>query len=102
MYDSKTTLFFIIRDFFGGGTPFSRLQTKLIDGIRRVWDDMRKPDKFKDTKIEDLFDFEFCPLPDKRHKPNEFIAAVGRLRARYYLPACLVPLGSWPTRANSC
>lgn len=45
--NSKTTLFFIIRDFFGGGTPFSRLQNKLIDGIRRVWDDMRKPEKFK-------------------------------------------------------
>ena len=38
---------FVIRDHFAEDTPLSALRDKIMDGIGKVWQEVRKPEKFK-------------------------------------------------------
>ncbi|CAP71009.1 uncharacterized protein PODANS_6_3800 [Podospora anserina S mat+] len=79
---TRSLLFFVIRDFVGN-TPLENLRTTLITDLSKIWSSISKPQGLEDSKIEDYFDFAFSALPHKIYQPEKFLAEVDRLGARF-------------------
>ena len=42
------------------------------DSLNDIWQDIYKPDGYKDSKISDFFDLDFAFLAHKWYQKNEF------------------------------
>jgi hypothetical protein len=51
--------------------------------IQGIWRDIYKPDKFKNSKPTDLFDFEYMTLPHKLYEEKKFMEEVMVLKDRF-------------------
>eukprot|EP01099_Mayorella_cantabrigiensis_P004283 TRINITY_DN3211_c0_g2_i6.p1 TRINITY_DN3211_c0_g2~~TRINITY_DN3211_c0_g2_i6.p1 ORF type:complete len:630 (+),score=149.63 TRINITY_DN3211_c0_g2_i6:486-2375(+) len=87
---NKTLLFFVIRDHFYDvkrrtGTPIELLTPTIQKDLEKIWTDIIKPDDFKESKVQDFFDFDFTGLPHKLHAPDEFETKVNLLKTRFFI-----------------
>ncbi|WFD36186.1 Dynamin-like GTPase that mediates homotypic ER fusion [Malassezia cuniculi] len=78
----KTMLLFVIRDFVGM-TPLEDLRDTVTNDLHRIWQSLNKPAGLEDAQLEDFFDLSFAALPHKVLQPNDFNAAVDKLRQRF-------------------
>ena len=62
---SAKKLLFVIRDFDDRGNNKQRIQELIDTDIKNLWNEIYKPDKFKDSEAKDFFQFDFCMLPHK-------------------------------------
>ena len=88
---SKTLLLFVIRDH-DEETPLEALKDKLMEGMTKIWAEVNKPDRFKDSTLDTFFEFEFVSLPHKKHQAREVVhakAVLGRFSEldQYVVPA---------------
>jgi len=58
-------LLFVLRDFDDRGNNRDKIKDLIGKDVAKLWDEIYKPDEFKDSKAEDFFDFEFTMLPHK-------------------------------------
>lgn len=67
LFDQKSAkkLLFILRDFDDRGNNGERIKTILLNDISKIWNEIYKPDKFKDARAEQFFQFEFAMMPHK-------------------------------------
>lgn len=68
----KTLLLFIIRDHMKQVTPLEMLQATLEKDLATIWNELIKPDQFKNSNVRDFFDLEFTSLPNKPLMPDAF------------------------------
>ncbi|KAK0723246.1 RHD3/Sey1 [Lasiosphaeria miniovina] len=78
----RSLLFFVIRDHIGN-TPLSNLRNTLIQDLSKIWSSISKPQGLENSKIDDYFDFAFAALPHKVLQPQQFLAEVDKLGARF-------------------
>lgn len=62
---SAKKLLFVMRDFDDRGNNREKIMDLIQKDISNLWSEIYKPAKFKDSKAEDFFEFEFCMLPHK-------------------------------------
>ena len=60
----KTLLLFVLRDHTQK-TSLAQFGETLTRDVQKIWNDIQKPDAYKDTPLSDLFDLDFCSLPHK-------------------------------------
>ena len=48
------------------------MKQKLIGDMNTIWEKVHKPETHIDTKISDLFDFQFETLASKKHEEPKF------------------------------
>ncbi|RKP05445.1 root hair defective 3 GTP-binding protein-domain-containing protein [Thamnocephalis sphaerospora] len=78
----KTIILFLVRDCSDDAlkeTLVSALNVLITD----AWECVEKPDDLKDYAVGDIFDYDVVTLPSKIDAPDEFDAAVDRLRERF-------------------
>eukprot|EP01006_Ploeotia_vitrea_P045321 TRINITY_DN66931_c7_g13_i2.p1 TRINITY_DN66931_c7_g13~~TRINITY_DN66931_c7_g13_i2.p1 ORF type:complete len:798 (-),score=459.54 TRINITY_DN66931_c7_g13_i2:154-2547(-) len=81
---SKTILMFVIRDHDEEqGTPLAALRDRLLNEMRDLWKDVRKPAEFEESDISEFFEIEFVGLADFRYRKEQFHEQVGVLRSRF-------------------
>jgi hypothetical protein len=56
---------FVLRDFNDVGGNLANIMNQIKVDIDTIWAKIFKPEKYKDKKAEDFFDFEFYMLPHK-------------------------------------
>jgi hypothetical protein len=72
----------VLRDFDQKRNVKSRIQELILQDIRNIWNDIKKPEKYRDSLPSDFFEFEFIPLPHKKYCEEEFEAEIKELRKR--------------------
>ncbi|RKP10696.1 root hair defective 3 GTP-binding protein-domain-containing protein [Thamnocephalis sphaerospora] len=78
----KTMILFTIRDCRDEVSKESLTNT-LNERIRNAWANAKKPEDLKNRTVDDFFDYDVVMLPSKIESPNEFGAAVDKLRGRF-------------------
>ena len=56
---------FVLRDFDDRGNNKEKIIELIGKDITKLWDEIYKPEQYKDTKAEEFFNFEFFMLPHK-------------------------------------
>ncbi|RKP08012.1 root hair defective 3 GTP-binding protein-domain-containing protein [Thamnocephalis sphaerospora] len=78
----KTLLLFAIRDHTGELSQ-EHLFSELMSSISEAWSNLEKPSGLDMHAACDFFDCEVVTLPSKLNAPDEFDAAVSKLRTRF-------------------
>ncbi|EDO06068.1 Root hair defective 3 GTP-binding protein (RHD3) family protein [Babesia bovis T2Bo] len=79
--DYKTVLCFCIRDWFPELAPLETVRQKVVNEyMLGIWNDINKPDKFKNSKLEDIFRFELYGFNHALVHPDEFAKDSSRFR----------------------
>jgi hypothetical protein len=84
LFDQKSakTLLFVLRDFDKRDNA-ERIKIILENDIRRIWSEIFKPDKFRDSQPEQFFKFEFFMMPHKNFEEEKFLEKAAELRDRF-------------------
>ena len=80
---SSKKLLFVIRDFNDKGSNLISTKQQIGEDINKLWGEIYKPDKYKDSKAEDFFEFDFVFMPHKVYQEELFIQKVGELKQRF-------------------
>ncbi|KAJ2348692.1 Dynamin-like GTPase that mediates homotypic ER fusion [Coemansia sp. RSA 2618] len=80
--DSKTLLYFVIRDHVSS-TPLANLSATLRTDMERIWAGLNKPEGLEDAQLGDYFDLKFASLPHKVLQPENFEQAALGLRTQF-------------------
>lgn len=72
----------VLRDFDPQISKRDIIEANILKDINKIWDEIKKPDQYKDYSFSKFFTYEFTTLPHKKYKPAEFDAAVAELRKR--------------------
>lgn len=51
--------------------------------ITNLWAEIYKPEKFRDSKASDFFDFDFFMIPHKIYEEERFIEKCNELKGRF-------------------
>jgi len=95
-HPTKTVLLFIIRD--RSKTPKDKLEQVLREDMEKLWDSINKPEKHRDSQLQEFFDIKFVTLPNYEEKEEEFRAETTLLRRKFSDPE--EPSSLVPHRAN--
>eukprot|EP01125_Pyxidicula_operculata_P021753 TRINITY_DN8612_c0_g1_i1.p1 TRINITY_DN8612_c0_g1~~TRINITY_DN8612_c0_g1_i1.p1 ORF type:complete len:776 (+),score=231.36 TRINITY_DN8612_c0_g1_i1:30-2357(+) len=84
---NKTMLYFILRDYNEreAGT-IDAIGPVIIGDMNKLWNEMPKPEHFKESKVSDFFDFKFTGLSYKIQE-DKFTADVNDLKKKFFEPA---------------
>lgn len=69
-------LVFIVRDFSERENDAMKLKEKLFKEIREIWVKIHKPDEFKNTTFEEVFDLEVELIPYFTFDYENFVAKI--------------------------
>lgn len=72
----------ILRDFDPKRNVKEEIETMIVDDIHKIWSEIKKPEKYKDSLPENFFDFEFIALSHKIYLPKVFEKEVNEVRKR--------------------
>ncbi|KAL6654029.1 hypothetical protein ACP70R_007494 [Stipagrostis hirtigluma subsp. patula] len=78
----KTTLMLVIRD--RTKTPLEYLTQALREDMQKIWDDIPKPEIYKEAPLSEFFNVEVTALPSYEEKEDLFKEQVGQLRQRFF------------------
>ncbi|KAG0565256.1 hypothetical protein M758_8G171400 [Ceratodon purpureus] len=77
----KTTMLFVIRD--KTKTPMEILEPILRDDVQKIWDEVQKPGKHKDTPLTEFFNVEVTALSNYEEKEEQFNEEIAELNQRF-------------------
>ena len=72
----------MLRDFDPKRNARDKIESMILSEIHKIWDEIKKPEKYKDSKPEQFFKFEFITLSHKVYLPDKFNSEVMELRKR--------------------
>lgn len=81
--ESAKKILFVLRDFADSPGNFDKFKNILKKDIDTIWDDIYKPEKFKNSKATDFFKFEHAFMPHKVYAEEKFMAKAAELKARF-------------------
>ena len=77
---SAKKLLFVLRDFDDRGNNRQRIQELIDTDIKNLWNEIYKPDQYKNSEAKDFFEFEFCMLPHKVYDEESFFEKCKELK----------------------
>ena len=72
----------MLRDFDPKRNARDKIESMILSDIHKIWEEIKKPEKYKDSKPEQFFKFEFITLSHKVYLPEKFNSEVMELRKR--------------------
>ena len=72
----------ILRDFEPNRHNKQKMEDLIMKDINNVWNEIPKPEKFKESTFGNFFKFEFVTLPHKKYKEDEFEEEIKQMRLR--------------------
>jgi protein SEY1 len=72
----------VLRDFDSSRNVKSKIEEMILKDIKLIWNDIKKPEKYKDSEPSNFFEFEFITLPHKKYFEEKFNDEVKDLRKR--------------------
>ena len=62
----------MLRDFDPKRNARDKIESMILSDIHKIWEEIKKPEKYKDSKPEQFFKFEFITLSHKVYLPDKF------------------------------
>jgi hypothetical protein len=72
----------ILRDFDPHRNVKAKIEELILKDINNIWNDIVKPEKYRDSSPQNFFKFEFITLPHKKYKEQEFESEIKEMRKR--------------------
>jgi hypothetical protein len=72
----------VLRDFDSSRNVKYKIEEMILKDIKLIWNDIKKPEKYKDSEPSNFFEFEFITLPHKKYFEDKFDEEVKELRKR--------------------
>lgn len=72
----------VLRDFDSSRNVKSKIEEMILKDIKSIWNDIKKPEKYRDSEPSNFFEFEFITLPHKKYFEEKFDEEVKLLRNR--------------------
>lgn len=72
----------VLRDFDPSRNQKAMIEKNILGDITNIWNEIKKPERFKDHPPSAFFEFEFVTLPHKKYKPEDFDKEVVQMRSR--------------------
>ena len=76
---NKKNILFVFRDHTGD-TSLDNLKNIIVEDTNNIWNDIHKPDEYKQSHINDFFDFDFHSISHKNLNKIEFKDKINDLR----------------------
>ena len=80
--DCAKKLLILLRDFDPKRDKKDKIETMILSDLHKIWEEIKKPEKFKNSTPDQFFSFEFITLPHKMYLPQQFDLEVGELKKR--------------------
>lgn len=75
-------LLFVIRDYPGGKNA-DAIKGLIDKDINQLWQDIHKPDQYKDSLAQEFFSIEFCLMPHKLYCEDQFVEKCKELKEKF-------------------
>ncbi len=75
----------VLRDFDSKRNQRSKIENLILQDINKIWGEIKKPEKYKDSQPSNFFEFEFITLPHKKYFEAEFDAEIMNLRGKLFM-----------------
>jgi hypothetical protein len=73
----------VLRDFDPKRNQLTIIQDLIIKDINKIWSEIKKPEKYKDSTPNNFFQFEFITLPHKKYFEAQFDEEIKAIRKRF-------------------
>lgn len=80
--DCAKKLLILLRDFDPKRNKKDKIESMILEDLHKIWKEIKKPEKYKDSTPDQFFSFEFITLPHKVYLPKEFDQEVGEIKKR--------------------
>lgn len=81
--ENKKKLVFVVRDFLFKGDNDQKTKDAILEDIKKIWDDIYKPEIYQHKKYSDFFDIDFCFMPHKIYFETDFEQKCKELKERF-------------------
>lgn len=78
--ESEKKIVIVLRDFDEDNDNQEQLQEYIIGDIKQIWEEIQKPESFKNCKPEDYFKFEFYTLAHKFYFEDKFKEGIEHIK----------------------
>jgi len=72
----------VLRDFDERHDVKERITEMILNDIKNIWREIKKPEKFRDYTPDRFFEFEFSTLPHKLYFEDKFMQEIREMRKR--------------------
>ena len=80
--ESEKKIIIVLRDFDSSVDDLSKLKESIMNDMKQIWEEIPKPEAFKDKSCSEFFRFEFLTLPHKFYKEKEFNEGINLIKQR--------------------
>ena len=81
--ESEKKIVIVLRDFEETVDDVNKLRESILSDIKNIWNEIKKPEKFKNDPPEKYFKFDFITLPHKFYKKEQFLAEIENIKTNY-------------------
>ena len=80
--ESEKKIIIVLRDFDPNIDDLAKLKETIMNDMRQIWDEIPKPDAFKDKPCSQYFRFEFLTLAHKFYQEEKFNEGINIIKQR--------------------
>ena len=80
--ESEKKIIIVLRDFDSKLDDLSKVKENIMNDMKQIWDEIPKPEAFKNKPCSEYFRFEFLTLAHKFYKPEEFNKGIEIIKGR--------------------
>jgi hemerythrin-like domain-containing protein len=80
--ESEKKIIIVLRDFDSTVDDLSKLKESIMNDMKQIWEEIPKPEAFKDKPCSEFFRFEFLTLAHKFYKEKEFNEGINLIKQR--------------------
>ena len=80
--ESEKKIIIVLRDFDPKVEDIIKLKESILNDMRQIWDEIPKPDEYKNKSCTEYFKFEFLTLAHKFYKEEKFKEGIEKIKQR--------------------
>ena len=80
--ESEKKIIIVLRDFDSNQDDLSKLKESIMADMLKIWNEIPKPDEFKDQPCSKYFKFEFLTLAHKFYQTEKFNEGINEIKER--------------------
>ena len=80
--ESEKKIIIVLRDFDSNIDDLSKLKESIMKDMRQIWNEIPKPEAFKDKQFSQYFKFEFLTLAHKFYQEEKFKEGIEEIKQK--------------------
>ena len=80
--ESEKKIIIVLRDFDPRVDDLSKLKESIMDDMRKIWEEIPKPEQYKDKSCREYFKFDFLTLAHKFYQVEKFNEGIEEIKQK--------------------